>query len=105
MKKKESQIITSTPNFNHGSPNLLQFSPVPKRGSLALSFPSIPSQSLSNSQRDSHFQHLTPLLQVLKVDQARNTAKSIVMSHAGNTRLQITPTLTPSNMHGSERSA
>lgn len=39
------------------------------------------------------------------VDQARKVAKRTVISHSGNTRLQITPMLIPNSIHGSDRSA
>lgn len=48
---------------------------------------------------------MTPLLQVFEVDQARKMAKSMVMSHSGNIRLQITPILTPSNKEGCDKIA
>ncbi|RYQ82269.1 hypothetical protein Ahy_B10g100867 isoform D [Arachis hypogaea] len=123
-EKKENQTKNKTPNFNQGSLSLLLTSGT-RRGSsmlfdpsfslfssvVPISFPGCPFSSFSARPNfflissDSFLQNRIAQLQVFEVHQARKTAKSAVINHSGKTRLQITPTLTPSNIHGSDKRA
>ena len=106
MAKKQSQTVTSTSKSTHWQRRWPPFRPRSGSSSSAVAASSAPAApGILPSSAVSARHRRTPVRYVLTVAKARNSEKSAVMSHSGDTTLHTTPALTPRSRHGCDTTA